>query len=120
MKISTYRNVVREMCVAPYMLTWWQTNIEDGEAAAKALRKWLSETPNFVTTIACGDWQYGNGWVSHSYKVFGLNLSPEKRIELYNFLNEPVTITRQFAYKSEPEVINTRCLDYSTYKVRKT
>lgn len=118
--IASYANVVREMCKAPDMVAWWFTNVENGEAAAKALRKWLSETPNFVTNVACGDWFYGTGgWVTHSYKVFGLELSPEKRIELYNFLNEPVTITKYYAYKSDPVVTTTRCLDHSTYRVRK-
>lgn len=108
------------MCQAPDMLVWWLENIEDKDDAAKALRKWLSDPPNQIVNIACGDWIHGmGGWVTWSYSVFGLKLTPEKRIELYNFLNKPVSITKQFTYKSEPEIEITHCLDVSTYKVRK-
>lgn len=118
--MRSYFSTVREMCEAPMMMLWWYANIEEDkqEEAAEAFRTWLKSTPNRLDTVRCGDWNHARGFIRNCYHVHGLDLSPEKRIELYNFFNKPTVIVEHFAYLSgTSKYRETDCLDTSKYNV---
>ena len=118
--MSSYFSVVREMCQAPIMLLWWLQNIEEDkqEEAAENLRIWLKQFPNIVVTHRCGDWYNSRGFIRCAYKIQGLKLTPEKGIELYNFLNKPVMVTEHYAYLTNSTIVReTNCLDVEKYDV---
>jgi|694.fasta_scaffold01889_68 hypothetical protein len=120
--MSTYVSIVREMTAAPDIQQWWNANIaqEEQEDAAGALRAWLRVSPNRIENVACGDWINGSGgWVAPVYRVNGMELSTEQQMLLYNFLNRPIRIEKQFAYTSIPRIEESDCLDKLTFYIRK-
>jgi hypothetical protein len=117
--MSTYVSIVREMATAPDIQQWWNDNIakEEQEDAAGALRAWLRVSPNRIENVACGDWV--DGWVAPVYRVNDMELSTEQQMLLYNFLNRPIRIEKQFAYTSTPRIEESNCLDKLTFYIRK-
>jgi hypothetical protein len=99
----TYFSVIRSMTSASDMEVWWKSNIkpEDQMKAANLLKIWLLQYPNIKRSFACGDWINGNGEVKLGYKVYGLNLTMTKQIELYNFFNCPVMTIKLYKFSDE-------------------
>lgn len=121
MRVSIFE-IVQHMTSSPIMLLWWLKNIPEDkqEEVADKLRTWLKTPPNRLDTVRCGDWSNKQGFIRNSYTVAGLTLTPEKSIELYNFLNKPVMIVEHYAYLSNESYLReTNCLDTSTYNVEK-
>lgn len=120
--MSTYVSIIKEMTNALDIQQWWNVNIaqDEQEDAAGALRAWLKVSPNRIENVACGDWINGTGgWVAPVYRVYGMQLSTEQQMLLYNFLNRPIRIEKQFAYTSSPRIEESNCLDESTFCIRK-
>jgi len=94
------------MTTAFDMKVWWNINIkpEDQEKAVKELRIWLKQYPNSIIRFACGDWYNGSGKIKSGYTVSGLKLSREKKIELYDFLNLPITVVEHYDCFPDPVV----------------
>lgn len=113
--MTTIYSIVYQLATADDLTHWWNRNIQEHDQleAVSVLKKWLETYPNIISGYKRGDPLYNTGRIDRGYNVFGMKISTDQKISLYNFFNKPSVVVKYYNYSLKPQINKAEVLNGS-------